>query len=70
MRYYYIIRGYCYIKNKYRAEKKRIEQIMLRRVRNMLVYDNQRIKKSVAVILGIIDYKLKRFGKCKWNIIQ
>ena len=54
-------------------DKAYIEQFKLenhRRFRGMMVYDSHRVKKFLAVILGIIDYKRGRFGKCKWNIIQ
>lgn len=73
LRHYYIARGYCYIIEKYGSDKAYIEQFKLenhRRFRGMMVYDSHRVKKFLAVILGIIDYKRGRFGKCKWNIIQ
>lgn len=72
LRYYYIARGYCYLMREYAYEKEFIERFRLenkRRIWGMLFYDKNRGKKILALFLGFVDYKLGRFGKCKWKIL-
>ena len=72
LRHYYIARGYCYIVHEYAYERAYIEQFKLenyRRFRGMITYDQHRMKKLFAIILGFIDYKRGKFGKCEWKII-
>lgn len=72
LRHYYIARGYCYIMEHYAYEKTYLEyfkQENTRRFWGMLLYDKHRLKKLLAVMLGIIDYKRGAFGKCRWKIL-
>lgn len=72
LRHYYISRGYCYIVEHYAYDKIYIEQLkqkIHRRLCRMIIYDSNKIKKLLGVLLGIIDYRLGRFGKCKWEIL-
>jgi len=73
LRHYYIARGYCYIIKNYDNEKKFIPWFKTEnynRFIGMIYYDNQRIKKIIAIILGIFDYYRGSFGKCKWNMLK
>lgn len=72
IRYYYIYRNYFYIKEHYPQEKTFIGQLKDTNQNwlwGMLCYDDYRFKKILGIILGVIDYKLKRFGKCRWKIL-
>lgn len=72
LRHYYIARGYCYIMEHYDYEKTYLEyfkQANIRRFRAMLLYDKHRPRKLLAVMLGIIDYKLGKFGRCRWRVL-
>lgn len=73
LRHYYIARGYCYITEHYNYEKTYLEYFKQEnwgRFRGMLLYDKDRPKKLLAAILGVIDYKMGRFGKCRWKIFR
>ncbi len=72
LRHYYIARGYCYIMEHYDYEKTYLEyfkQENTRRFWGMLLYDKHRPRKLLAVMLGIIDYKLGKFGRCRWRVL-
>lgn len=73
IRYYYMSRGYFYLLEHYKNEKIYLEQFKndnFRRLWGMMFYDKHKIKKILAVLLGYVDYKLNRFGKCKWKILM
>lgn len=73
VRYYYNYRWYFYVKEHYPQEKKFIEgfkETNQKWLLGMLCYDNYRLKKLLGIILGSIDYKLGRFGKCRWKILE
>lgn len=72
LRHYYIARGYCYILKRYGYDKIFIEQLKettYRRLWRVLFYDDHKIKKMLAMILGVLDFKLNRFGQCRWKIL-
>lgn len=70
LRYYYIARGYRYILEHYSEDVNYIDnlkQINHRRIWRIIFYDEHKMKKLLAVLLGNIDYKRGHFGKCPWN---
>lgn len=72
LRHYYMARGYCYITEHYDYEKVYLEGFRRsnwERFKVMLLCDKGRPKKLLAVILGILDYKMGKFGKCRWKIL-
>lgn len=73
LRHYYLARSYFYIRKNYSYEKRFIKQFKAdnyQRLKGCLLYDNHRIKKLLAVLLGSLDYRLKRFGKCRWKLLM
>ena len=71
IRYYYIIRNKLYLYDKYKADKKYIKELgsLKEAISHWVssVRDEKRKgKKYVAMILGVLDYKMHRMGKCRW----
>lgn len=72
LRHYYMARGYCYVLKRYGYDKifiEKFKKINYQRFWGVLFYDNHRIKKVLAMLLGVLDFKLNRFGRCSWKIL-
>lgn len=72
IRYYYIFRSYFYIKQHYPQEKEFVDGLKNSNrnwLKMMLLYDNDKLKKILAVVFAVIDYKMGKFGRCRWKIL-
>lgn len=72
IRYYYASRNFLYMMKEYKREENFIckeKEVMKWLFSHMVMYDTQRGSKLLAILLGMVDYKMNSYGKCKWKII-
>lgn len=67
IRIYYMVRNYLYVKSKYNAsfhkELKIQQKSILTRIKNKLLYNNERIKLIKLIFRAFKDYKKGKMGK-------
>lgn len=71
IRYYHITRNILYCIKKHKKTNSiycHSQKYFLQSLIMTIPYDNNKLKKMKAVLLGIFDFAFKRMGKCKWKI--
>jgi len=67
VRLYYMVRNYLYVKSKYNKhfpkEIKKQKRGILTRIKNKLIYSNERLKLTRFILRAFDDYKSGRMGK-------
>jgi rhamnosyltransferase len=70
-RLYYISRNFLYLQNKYYNKQstflKKRRKYLIKFFLRHLIYSNERLKCLKMILLGIIDYKSKKFGKSTYE---
>ncbi|MDE6627131.1 MAG: glycosyltransferase [Lachnospiraceae bacterium] len=72
IRHYYICRSYFYIKEHYPQEREFVNGLRKSNqdwLRGVMLYDNNKFKKILAMVLAGIDYKMGKLGKCRWKML-
>lgn len=72
IRYYYIVRNKIYVWKKYRHFIKKIRgnsaYVSLDIIMRMVLKEDDKYKKILAIFLGVIDAVFGKMGKCRWKI--
>lgn len=71
IRLYYMIRNYLYIRKLYQKEQRdffsKRDKYLQKFYFKQFIFSNKRLKSIKMTILGIRDYKNKKFGKCTYE---
>lgn len=69
-RHYYHANGHFYIIKHYPEERKFHKQLLKNRCKMILLYESNKLRKLLAILLAYLDHKSGYHGRCRWKILM